>query len=77
MLTEEKVVVGLVEPVSGGAGGAGEEESNGLGTNGIRPYRKPPAQGWVFLEDGTVELVTYNPHQVGESRIWNNPRGCK
>ena len=30
--------------------------------------RKPPAQGWIFHENGIVELVAYNPHQVGDRR---------
>ncbi|MDJ0633536.1 MAG: hypothetical protein QNJ34_10145 [Xenococcaceae cyanobacterium MO_188.B29] len=39
--------------------------------------RKPPAQGWIFHENGIVELVAYNPHQVGEQRTWDNYRSCQ
>ena len=39
--------------------------------------RKPPAQGWIFHENGLVELVGYNPHQVGEQRSWDNSKGCR
>ena len=71
MLIEENVEVGLVEPVSGDAGEAGGAgEASGA-------TRKPPAQGWVFLEDGTVELVAYNPSEQGEQRNWDNHRGCQ
>ena len=39
--------------------------------------RKPPAQGWIWHEDGSVELVAYNPHQAGEQRTWDSQRGCQ
>ena len=39
--------------------------------------RKPPAQGWIFHENGTVELVAYNPNRLEEQQTWNNHQGCQ
>ena len=39
--------------------------------------RKPPAQGWIWHKNGMVELVAYNPGQIGDRRNWNNHRGCQ
>ena len=40
--------------------------------------RQLPARGWIWQEDGTVELVAYNPSQAGEQRSWwDNPRSCQ
>lgn len=83
ILTEENVVVGLVEPVGGGDMEAGEAsgaegDKGDTGDRGAREVtRKLPAQGWVWLEDGMVELVAYDPNQQGEPRIWDNPGGCQ
>ncbi|MDJ0635170.1 MAG: hypothetical protein QNJ34_18410 [Xenococcaceae cyanobacterium MO_188.B29] len=75
MLTENSIEVGLVQPITS----SDEEISSNREKTTVKPKktRKPPAQGWIFHENGIVELVAYNPHQVGEQRTWDNPRGCQ
>ena len=58
----------------------GEEIESNRKTETVKPKittRKPPAQGWIWHEDGSVELVAYNPNQAGEQRTWDNQRGCR
>ncbi len=76
VLAEDMSDVGLVAPVTASEA---EIESNRK-TETVKPKittRKPPAQGWIWHEDGSVELVAYNPHQAGEQRTWDNHRGCQ
>ncbi len=75
VLAEDTIEVGLVAPVTASSA---EIESN-REPEEVKPRRtrKPPAQGWIWHEDGTVELVAYNPNQAGEQRTWDNHRGCK
>ena len=75
VLTENTIEVGLVAPITVSIT---EIESN-TETEAVKPRitRKPPAQGWIWHEDGTVELVAYNPHQIGDQRTWDNHRGCQ
>ncbi len=42
-----------------------------------RINRNPPTQGWILHENGIVELIAYNPHQVGEPRTWESHRSCQ
>ena len=75
VLAEDTIEVGLVAPIitSSEATEPVKERIE------VKPKitRKPPAQGWIFHENGIVELVAYNPHQVGEQRTWDNHRGCQ
>ena len=76
ILAEDMSDVGLVAPVTASEA---EIESN-RETEVVKPKittRKPPAQGWIWHEDGSVELVAYNPNQAGEQRTWDNQRGCQ
>ena len=74
-LAEDFIEVGLVAPVI-----TSSETTEPTRTRiEIKPKRtrKPPAQGWIFHDNGIVELVAYNPNQVGEQRTWDNHRGCQ
>ncbi len=75
VLAEDMSDVGLVAPVTA----SGEEIESNRETETVKPKitRKPPAQGWIWHEDGSVELVAYNPNQAGEQRTWDNHRGCQ
>ena len=75
VLVEDAIEVGLVAPIITSS----EERETNKETAEVKPKKtlKPPAQGWIFHENGIVELVAYNPQQVGEQRTWNNHRGCK
>ena len=75
ILAENSIEVELVEPIMV----SGEEITANRERAKVKPRinRKPPAQGWIFHENGIVELVAYNPHQVGEQRIWDNYRSCR
>ena len=75
ILAEDMSDVGLVAPVTA----SGEEIESNRETETVKPKitRKPPAQGWIWHEDGSVELVAYNPNQAGEQRTWDNHRGCQ
>ena len=75
VLAEDAIDVGLVAPVTASS----EEIETSKEPQEVKPRitRKPPAQGWIWHEDGTVELVAYNPNQIGEQRNWDNHRGCK
>ena len=75
VLAEDTIEVGLVAPVT--ASSLEIETSKETETVKPRRTRKPPAQGWIWHEDGTVELVAYNPNQIGEQRTWDNHRGCQ
>ena len=75
LLVEDAIEVELVTPITSSS----EEIQLNRDRKSVKPNinRKPPAQGWIFHENGIVELVAYNPHQVGEQRIWDNYRGCQ
>ena len=75
VLVEDNIQVGLVKPITT----SGQEKKPLTTRTKVKPRitRKPPAQGWIFHENGIVELVAYNPHQVGEQRIWDNYRSCQ
>ena len=74
ILAEDTIEVGLVAPVivSGKAIELITERAE------IKPQktRKPPAQGWIFHENGMVELVAYNPDRTGTRRTVKNHRSC-
>ncbi len=74
-LAEDVIEVGLVAPIIASS----ETTEPTRERIAIKPShtRKPPAQGWIFHENGIVELVAYNPNQVGEQRTWDNHRGCQ
>ena len=74
-LAEDFIEVGLVAPVIPSS----EATEPTRARIEIKPKRtrKPPAQGWIFHDNGIVELVAYNPNQVGEKRTGNNHRGCQ
>ena len=74
-LVEDATEVGLVSPVTV----SGEEIEAKRETGEVKPQKtlKPPAQGWIFHENGIVELVAYNPDRVGDRRTRNNYRGCQ
>ncbi|MDJ0687216.1 MAG: S-layer family protein [Xenococcaceae cyanobacterium MO_188.B32] len=74
-LVEDATEVELVSPVMT----SGEEIETKRETIDVKPKKtlKPPAQGWIFHENGIVELVAYNPDRVGEQRTWDNYRGCQ
>ncbi|MDJ0689494.1 MAG: S-layer family protein [Xenococcaceae cyanobacterium MO_188.B32] len=75
VLTEDTIEVGLVAPIM-----ASEEEiKSDRETAAVKPQKtlKPPAQGWIFHENGIVELVAYNPARTGAGRTWDNYRGCQ
>ncbi|MDJ0633538.1 MAG: S-layer family protein [Xenococcaceae cyanobacterium MO_188.B29] len=75
ILAENAIEVELVTPITVSAE---EIKSNReIVTVKSSTNRKPPAQGWIFHENGIVELVAYNPHQVGEQRTWENYQGCR
>ena len=74
-LAEDTIEVGLVAPII-----TSSEATEPTRTRiEIKPKRtrKPPAQGWIFHDNGIVELVAYNPNRVGEQRTWDNHRGCQ
>ncbi len=75
VLTGEAIEVGLVAPIMTSS----EVTESSTERAEVKPKRtrKPPAQGWIFHENGLVELVGYNPHQVGEQRSWDNSKGCR
>ncbi len=75
VLVEDATEVGLVAPVMT----SGEEIEVKKETVEAKPKKalKPPAQGWIFHENGIVELVAYNPERTGARRTWNNHRGCQ
>ena len=75
LLTEESIEVELVKPITS----SGEEIKFNRDRELVKQNinRKPPAQGWIFHENGIVELVAYNPNLVGEQRIWDNYRNCQ
>ncbi len=74
-LAEDFIEVGLVAPIITSS----ETTESTRARIEIKPKRtrKPPAQGWIFHDNGIVELVAYNPNQVGEQRTWDNHRGCQ
>ena len=74
-LAEDFIEVGLVAPIITSS----ETTEPARERIAIKPShtRKPPAQGWIFHDNGIVELVAYNPNQVGEQRTWDNHRGCQ
>ena len=74
-LAEDFIEVGLVAPIITSS----ETTEPSRARIEIKPKRtrKPPAQGWIFHDNGIVELVAYNPDQVGEQRTWDNHRGCQ
>ncbi len=74
-LAEDAIEVGLVAPIMTSS----EATEPTRARIEIKPKRthKPPAQGWIFHDNGIVELVAYNPNQVGEQRTWDNHRGCQ
>ena len=75
VLAENSIEIELVAPVT-----ASREE---LETSKKREEvkssidRKPPAQGWIWHENGLVELVAYNPDRKGDRRIWENHSSCQ
>ncbi len=75
VLAEDAIDVGLVAPVTASS----VEIETSKEPEEVKPSitRKPPAQGWIWHENGIVELVAYNPDLVGEQRTWDNHRGCK
>ena len=75
VLTEDTIEVGLVAPIISSS----EATEPATERAEVKPKktRKPPAQGWIFHENGIVELVAYNPNEVGEQRTWDNSRGCQ
>ncbi len=75
MLAEESIEVELVEPIT--TSGQAKKTLTARTKAKPRITRKPPAQGWIFHENGILELVAYNPHQVGEQRIWDKYRSCQ
>ena len=75
VLAEDMSDVGLVAPVT--ASEAEIESNREIETVKPKITRKPPAQGWIWHEDDSVELVAYNPNQLGEQRTWDSKRGCQ
>ena len=75
VLAEDTIEVGLVAPIISSL----EAREPTKEIIEIKPSttRKPPAQGWIWHENGIVELVAYNPNEVGEPRTWDNHRGCQ
>ena len=74
ILAEDTIEVGLVAPVI-----ASEKAIEPITERAeIKPQktRKPPAQGWIFHENGMVELVAYNPDRTGDQRTVKNHRSC-
>ena len=75
LLTEDSIEVELVTPITvSGEAIKFNRDRESVKTN---INRKLPAQGWIFHENGIVELVAYNPNLVGEQRIGDNYRGCQ
>ena len=64
-LAEDAIEVGLVAPIITSS----EATETTRERIAIKPShtRKPPAQGWIVHDNGIVELVAYNPNQVGET----------
>ena len=75
VLAEDKIEIGLVAPIST----SGVEIESKRERADVKPKktRKPPAQGWIWHENGIVELVAYNPEKVGEQRTWNSQSNCQ
>ena len=75
VLTGDAIEVGLVAPIT-----RSEEELESITEREAetpKKTRQPPAQGWIFHENGMVELVAYNPDRVGAQRTWDNRRVCQ
>ena len=78
VLTGDAIDVGLVAPIiASEEGNKPSRERPELKELKPKITRKPPAQGWIWHENGIVELVAYNPHQTGEQRTRDNHRGCQ
>ena len=75
ILVEDAIELELVAPIIT----SGEKIRLNTKTAAVKPQKtlKPPAQGWIFHENGIVELVAYNPERTGAQRTWNNHRGCQ
>ncbi|MDJ0687202.1 MAG: S-layer family protein [Xenococcaceae cyanobacterium MO_188.B32] len=75
ILVEDPIDVELVAPIIT----SGEEIKSITETEAVKPQKtlKPPAQGWIFHENGIVELVAYNPERVGDRRTRDNYRSCQ
>jgi filamentous hemagglutinin family protein len=87
IINPDGVEVGLVDPVSESGGdeeqrgmGAEEQRSGGdeekTDTASAPPELPPPAQGWIFTDDGRVILTSYDPTGVGGVRSRQNPNTC-
>ena len=79
VLAEDTIEVGLVAPVGRAEeqrsrGGRGAEEAEGVTSISTR---KPPAQGWIWHENGLVELVAYHPARKGARSTQDNHRSCQ
>lgn len=79
IISPDGVEVGLVDPVSEGGEaevqrGGGDEEKSEVAS--VPPELPPPAQGWIFTEDGKVMLTSYDPTGVGGVRSRQNSNTC-
>lgn len=54
---------------------SGEDEEKTEAVS-VLPELPPPAQGWIFTEDGRVMLTSYDPTGVGRVRSRQNPASC-
>ena len=75
ILAEDAIEVELIAPV---ITSELEVESDKM-VESLKPNhpQKPPARGWIFHENGTVELVAHNPNSSKEQRTWNNRQSCQ